>query len=62
VTKSTFDPSSQETDMAKNVICLWFDKDAEEAAQFYARTFPNSAVKAVHRARAIFRAARKVKL
>lgn len=48
--------------MAKNVICLWFDKDAEEAAQFYARTFPNSAVKAVHRARAIFRAARKVKL
>jgi predicted 3-demethylubiquinone-9 3-methyltransferase (glyoxalase superfamily) len=36
--------------MAKNVICLWFDKDAEEAAQFYARTFPNSAVKAVHRA------------
>lgn len=36
--------------MAKNTICLWFDKDAEEAAQFYVRTFPDSAVTAVHRA------------
>jgi predicted 3-demethylubiquinone-9 3-methyltransferase (glyoxalase superfamily) len=32
----------------KNVICLWFDKDAHEAAQFYAATFPDSAVTAVH--------------
>jgi predicted 3-demethylubiquinone-9 3-methyltransferase (glyoxalase superfamily) len=30
--------------MAKNTICLWFDKDAEEAARFYAKTFPDSAV------------------
>ena len=36
--------------MAKNVICLWYDGAAEEAAGFYARTFPDSAVTAVHRA------------
>src|SRR5688500_20133031 len=34
----------------KNTICLWFDKDAEEAARFYAATFPNSEVTAVRRA------------
>ena len=27
---------------AKNTICLWFDKDAHEAARFYAATFPDS--------------------
>ena len=27
---------------AKNTICLWYNRDAEEAAQFYAKTFPNS--------------------
>jgi predicted 3-demethylubiquinone-9 3-methyltransferase (glyoxalase superfamily) len=27
----------------KNAICLWFDKDAQEAARFYAATFPDSA-------------------
>ena len=36
--------------MNKNTICLWYDKDAEEAARFYARTFPDSKVHAVHRA------------
>lgn len=36
--------------MSKNTICLWYDHDAEEAARFYARTFPDSAVRAVHRA------------
>ena len=35
---------------AKNTICLWYDRDAEEAARFYAETFPDSAVVAVHRA------------
>ncbi len=35
---------------AKNTICLWYDKDAEAAARFYAEIFPDSAVKAVHRA------------
>lgn len=34
----------------KNIICLWFDKDAEEAANFYAATFPNSEVTSVNRA------------
>ena len=29
---------------SKNTICLWFDKDAEEAANFYAATFPDSKV------------------
>lgn len=33
---------------AKNIICLWFNKDAEEAARFYAATFPDSEVTAVH--------------
>jgi len=32
----------------KNRICLWYDGDALEAAQFYAATFPDSAVQAVH--------------
>ncbi len=36
--------------MTKNTICLWYDHDAEEAARFYAQTFPDSAVNAVHRA------------
>jgi 2-polyprenyl-6-hydroxyphenyl methylase/3-demethylubiquinone-9 3-methyltransferase len=36
--------------MARNVICLWYDGTAEEAARFYARTFPDSSVKAVHHA------------
>jgi predicted 3-demethylubiquinone-9 3-methyltransferase (glyoxalase superfamily) len=36
--------------MNKNTLCLWYDKDAEAAAHFYAKTFPNSSVGAVHRA------------
>jgi predicted 3-demethylubiquinone-9 3-methyltransferase (glyoxalase superfamily) len=36
--------------MNKNTICLWYDDQAEAAANFYAATFPNSVVKAVHRA------------
>lgn len=34
----------------KNTICLWFNKDAEEAANFYAATFPDSKVGTVFRA------------
>jgi predicted 3-demethylubiquinone-9 3-methyltransferase (glyoxalase superfamily) len=37
-------------DAAKNTICLWYDGGAEEAARFYASTFPNSSVGEVHRA------------
>src|SRR2546422_3195742 len=36
--------------MAKNTICVWYDKDAEAAARFYVETFPDSAVGAIHRA------------
>jgi predicted 3-demethylubiquinone-9 3-methyltransferase (glyoxalase superfamily) len=35
---------------AKTTICLWYDTEAEAAARFYATTFPDSAVHAVHRA------------
>ncbi|MEN3158428.1 VOC family protein [Alkalimonas sp. NCh-2] len=38
------------TTLAKNTICLWYDNDAEEAARFYTETFPDSSIKAVHRA------------
>ncbi|WP_333706116.1 VOC family protein [Ottowia beijingensis] len=38
------------TALARNTICLWFDRDAEAAARFYAATFPDSAVGAIHRA------------
>lgn len=33
---------------AKNTICLWYNSDAVEAAQFYAKTFPNSSVGEVY--------------
>ena len=36
--------------IAKNTICLWYENDAEAAAQFYAETFPDSSVGVVHRA------------
>jgi len=36
--------------IAKNTICLWYDKDALEAATFYAATFPDSKVGKVYRA------------
>ena len=35
---------------SKNTICLWYDGTALDAAKFYAETFPDSAVGAVHRA------------
>ena len=37
-------------DKVKIAPCLWFDKNAEEAARFYAQTFPDSRVTAVHKA------------
>jgi len=36
--------------MHKNTICVWYDKQAEEAARFYAGIFPDSKVGAIHRA------------
>lgn len=35
---------------AKNTICLWYESGAEEAARFYADTFPDSSVGKVYRA------------
>jgi 2-polyprenyl-6-hydroxyphenyl methylase/3-demethylubiquinone-9 3-methyltransferase len=35
---------------SKNTICLWYDRDALDAATFYAKTFPDSSVGAILRA------------
>ena len=45
--------------VAKNTICLWYNKDAEAAAHFYAKTFPDRAVSAVHRAPSDYPAGKK---
>jgi 2-polyprenyl-6-hydroxyphenyl methylase/3-demethylubiquinone-9 3-methyltransferase len=44
---------------AKNTICLWYDSGAEEAARFYANTFPDSSVGAVHLAPGDFPSGKK---
>ena len=44
---------------SKNTICLWFDKDAHEAAKFYSAIFPDSEVTAVHKAPSDFPGGRK---
>src|ERR1051326_3910891 len=45
------DEHKEHTNMKpKNTICLWFNKDAHDAARFYATTFPDSKVTAVHEA------------
>jgi predicted 3-demethylubiquinone-9 3-methyltransferase (glyoxalase superfamily) len=36
--------------MKKNTVCLWYERDAEEAARFYTGVFPESRLGAVHRA------------
>lgn len=36
--------------MNKNTICLWYDHEAQQAAQFYASIFPDSQVSAIHHA------------
>ena len=38
------------TAIAKNTVCVWYDKDAEAAARFYAQTFPDSTVGDIVRA------------
>ncbi len=45
--------------MNKNTICLWYQSDAEDAARFYAQTFPNSVVGAIHRAPSDFPGGKK---
>ncbi len=34
--------------MTKATLCLWYNNDAEDAANFYAATFPDSAVGQIH--------------
>src|SRR5688500_7292395 len=51
--RGRLDSTRRRSDMtkpAKNTVCLWYDGGAEEAARFYAATFPDSSVGAVHRA------------
>ena len=43
----------------KNTICLWYNKEAQEAAKFYADTFPDSKVNAVHKAPADYPSGKK---
>ncbi len=43
----------------KNTICLWFDKEAEEAANFYAGTFPDSKVTNIFHAPADYPSGKK---
>jgi predicted 3-demethylubiquinone-9 3-methyltransferase (glyoxalase superfamily) len=43
----------------KHTICLWYETEAHEAAQFYAATFPDSAITAVHRAPADYPGGKK---
>jgi predicted 3-demethylubiquinone-9 3-methyltransferase (glyoxalase superfamily) len=38
------------TPIAKNTICIWYDREAEQAARFYASVFPDSGVQGVYRA------------
>ena len=45
--------------MEKNTICIWYDKDAEAAARFYAETFPDSAVTGVNHAPGDFPSGKK---
>jgi predicted 3-demethylubiquinone-9 3-methyltransferase (glyoxalase superfamily) len=44
---------------ARNTICLWYDHDAEDAARFYASTFPDTTVDAVHHAPGDFPSGKK---
>ena len=47
------------TTPAKNTVCLWFDGSAEDAAWFYAKTFPESSVGTVHHAPGDFPSGKK---
>ncbi len=36
--------------MSKGTICLWYERDAEEAARFYTEIFPQSHLGVIHKA------------
>jgi predicted 3-demethylubiquinone-9 3-methyltransferase (glyoxalase superfamily) len=44
---------------AKNIICLWLNKDAQDAARFHAATFPDSEVTAICRAPGDYRSGKE---
>jgi predicted 3-demethylubiquinone-9 3-methyltransferase (glyoxalase superfamily) len=45
--------------MTRNRVCIWYDRDAEQAARFYAGVFPDSRIEAVHRAPADYPAGKQ---
>jgi predicted 3-demethylubiquinone-9 3-methyltransferase (glyoxalase superfamily) len=45
--------------MTTNTICLWYQHDAQDAAAFYAETFPDSRITALHHAPADYPDGRK---
>ena len=45
--------------VSKNTICLWYDGTALDAARFYAETFPDTAVLAVHHAPGDYRSGKQ---
>ena len=47
------------TPVAKNTICLWYEKDAEAAARFYAATFPDSKIGSIFYAPSDFPSGKK---
>src|SRR5262245_22924243 len=51
--------SGRRTMTKKNTICIWENKEAEDAARFYAKTFPDSAVGAIHYAPSDFPSGKK---
>jgi predicted 3-demethylubiquinone-9 3-methyltransferase (glyoxalase superfamily) len=57
--KLEFHPPTEDIMVAKNTVCLWYEREALEAAQFYAATFPDSAVGAIHRAPADYPSGRE---
>lgn len=52
-------PPTQASAIPRNTICLWFDREAEAAARFYAQTFPDSAVGQIFRAPSDFPSGKK---
>lgn len=48
--RAALEPTTKANMKSKNTICLWFDRDAVDAALFYAKTFPDSHVGAIHHA------------
>ena len=45
--------------MPGNTICIWYDNDAEGAARFYSKVFPDSSISAVRRAPGDFSAGKE---